>query len=87
MAAAPCDHNAPDGPPTAAAGFAGALVNTEAGFIIAGPALDVHVVAEAGALELDGVLQDFPDRPEKAAGFWRGNPAGLCQRVDAGHKE
>ena len=87
VAAAPRDHDAPDRPATTTAGFAGTLVNAQALGVIAGAALDVHVVAEAGALELHGVLQDFPDRLEKAAGIPGGNPARLRQRMDAGHKE
>ncbi|HYA64605.1 MAG TPA: hypothetical protein VED66_15480, partial [Candidatus Sulfotelmatobacter sp.] len=87
MAAAPCDHNAPDGPPTAVAGLAGALVNSQAERVIAGAALDVDVIAEARALELHGMVQDFSDRFEKAAGSWSGNPTGLRQRMYAGHKE
>jgi len=87
MAATPGDDDAPDGAAAAAAGLAGALVDAQARLEIAGAALDVHVVAEAGALELDGMVQDFSDRPKKAAGFPRGNPCGLRQRMDAGHKE
>jgi len=87
VAAAPRDHEAPDRPAATTAGFAGALVNAQALGVIAGAALDVNVVAEARALELHGVLQDFPDCPEKAAGLPGGNPAGLRQRMDAGHKE
>jgi len=72
VAAAPRHHQSPDRPATAAAGFAGTLANTLAGVVIAGAASDVHVVAEASALELGGVVQDFSDCPKKTAGCGEG---------------
>ena len=87
MAAAPCDHHAADRPATASARFAGALVNAQAQLVIAGAALDVNVVPEACCPGASRRGRGLSYRSEEAAGFQCGNPAGLRQRMDAGHKE
>jgi hypothetical protein len=56
MAAAAANHQAPDRPATAAAGFSRALVDPQARLVVARAALDVNVIPKAGALELDGVV-------------------------------
>ncbi len=59
VAAAAANDQTPDRPATAAARLARSLINAESGPVFARFPLDIDIVAEAGPLELDRVIEDL----------------------------
>ena len=87
MAAASCNHDAPDGGSATRAGLAGFLINLQPLMKIPGPALDVNIISKSGSLKIDGALENFPDRLVKPARGGGSNALRLGKRMNAGFKQ
>ena len=87
VAAAAAHHDPADRAAAPATSLAGPLIDAQPGQEISGAALNVDVVAEAGALKLDRALQDLLHRPVQATGSLGGEPARLGQGMNPRFEE
>jgi len=81
VAAASGDDYAFDRLAASAARLAGPLVYAKLGQEISGPAFNVNVIAEAGALKFHGVIEHALYGPQQSARLFRGKPPRLHQRI------
>ena len=78
------EDDAADGGFAAGAGFGLAVVDAVDFLEVAWVSVGVAVVAEGAAAVVDGAVQDFFDRPRKAADLLTAEAVGGSSRVDAG---
>jgi len=87
MAAAPCNDDAPDRALAAGTRPPRFLVNPQPLKKVSLPSFNVNVIAEAGSLKIDSLLENFLDRPVKAARGGGRNVFRLGERMDASLEE